>query len=96
MEHNYYKPGDWNAICDTCGFKFKASQLKKRWDGLMVCAADWEPRHPQDLIKAPTEKTAVPWSRPEREDVYVDVTYVESDVGVQSNTIPPATNNNDL
>ena len=94
--HDYFKLGDWNAVCDTCGFKFKASQLKKRWDGLMVCSKDWEPRHPQDLIKAPTETPGVPWSRPEREDVYVDVTYVGSDVGTQSNTVPTGTNNNDL
>ena len=29
--------GDWNAICDRCGFKFKASELKKTWDNLYVC-----------------------------------------------------------
>ena len=29
----YYKSGDWLAICDSCGRKFKASQLRERWDG---------------------------------------------------------------
>lgn len=48
--------GDANSICDCCGFKFKLSQLRKRWDGAMVCSADWEPRHPQDSIKARPER----------------------------------------
>jgi hypothetical protein len=71
-----YKPGDYNAICDVCGFKHKASQLKQRWDGLMVCAEDFETRHPQDLIRIPTENPAVPWSRPEPTDDFIDVPYI--------------------
>lgn len=47
--NDYYKHGTHNAICAVCGFKHKADQLKKRWDGVYVCAADWEPRHPMDL-----------------------------------------------
>lgn len=57
--------GDTNAICDTCGFKFKGSQLRKRWDGPMVCSSCWEPRHPQDMIKAVTERNNVKDARPE-------------------------------
>jgi len=60
-----YKPGDWNADCDECGFTYKASQLRKRWDGAMVCPQDWEPRHPQDLIQPVKEKGGVPWGRPQ-------------------------------
>lgn len=59
----YYKPGSWNAICDVCGFQHKADQLKKRWDGLMVCSSDFETRHPSDLIRVPKEDTGVPWTR---------------------------------
>lgn len=59
-----YRSGDWNAICDSCGKKLKASQLNKRWDGFMVCADDWEPRHPQDFIRAKKDKISVPWTRP--------------------------------
>lgn len=66
----------WNVICDVCGFKYKAYELKERWDGLMVCHLDWETRHPQDLIKIPKEDTSVPWSRPEPIDVFVAVTYL--------------------
>jgi hypothetical protein len=61
---DYLKVGDWNAFCDVCGFKFKSSELRKRWDNLMVCAEDFEMRHPQDLIKSIPEKPAPPFSRP--------------------------------
>jgi len=56
---DYYAHGDHNALCDVCGFKFKASELKQRWDGLMCCQQDWEPRHPQDFVRGIAE-TAVP------------------------------------
>jgi hypothetical protein len=62
---SYFKPGDWNAICDVCGFKFKASQMKQRWDGVMVCHEDWEMRHPMDFLHVQQENTATPWSRPD-------------------------------
>lgn len=52
---NYYKPGTYNTVCDICGFKFKSDELMRRWDNAMVCKYDYEPRHPQSLIKPPTE-----------------------------------------
>jgi hypothetical protein len=55
---DYAKTGDWNAVCAVCGFKYKASELVKRWDGVYVCRTDWEPRHPQELIKMPRERPA--------------------------------------
>lgn len=72
----YYKPGDWNAICDSCGRKFKASQLKKRWDGFMVCNEDFELRHPQDFVKAKNDKIDVPWARTNIDGVFIVVPYV--------------------
>lgn len=74
---NYYKPGTYNAICDVCGFKFKADQLKKRWDNVMVCEADFEVRHPSDLLRVPREDSSVPWSRPEPTDTFTTVNYIE-------------------
>ena len=41
--------GSQNGLCDECGFKFKQTDLRKRWDSLMVCGDCWEPRHPSDL-----------------------------------------------
>lgn len=66
-----YKSGQWLAICDTCGLKFKSSQLKKRWDGFMTCAADWNVRHPLDSIKSPPPEKPIPWSRAEPTDVFL-------------------------
>lgn len=60
---DFYATGDWNAICDECGRKYKASTLWKRWDGFMVCAAHWEPRHPQDFVRGVVDNQNVPWSR---------------------------------
>lgn len=62
---NYYKRGDWNATCDRCGFKFKASQLKEDWEGFRVCEKDFEERHPQDFLRARVDRIGVPWVRPE-------------------------------
>lgn len=66
----YYKPGDNNAVCDRCGKPFKASQLKKTWDGLWVCGPDWEPRHPQDFVRGVKDDQSVRISRPWGEPVY--------------------------
>jgi len=62
---DYYKPNDYNAICDRCGFKFKASDLKKEWTGWMVCDSCWEPRHPQEFLRGKEDNSNVPWSRPD-------------------------------
>jgi len=67
----YAKKGDWNAICDRCGFKYKASQLKKEWDGFYVCKTCWEPRHPSDFYKPSHRDETVPWTRPEPADNYI-------------------------
>jgi len=92
MKRQWY----WRAICDVCGFKLWSYQLRKRWDGLMVCHLDWETRHPQDLIKPPREDTHVPWTRPEQQDVFIEPSYVDSTIGTQDNTVPSGnfTNNN--
>lgn len=66
--------GSWNAICDVCAQKYKSSEMKKRWDGLMVCPNDWEPRHPQDFLRAVPDRQAIPWARPETPDVFVPST----------------------
>ena len=72
MSSNYYKKGDWNAVCAICGFKYKASQLIKNWKGLYVCREDWEPRHQQDYLKARKEDNTLPFTRPENTLLYVD------------------------
>lgn len=93
--HSYVKWGDWNAVCESCGFRFKASELKKRWDGKMVCHLDWETRHPQDLIKIPKEDTSVPWTSPEPADTFVAVTYTVPPGATVPADIPDGTFNQD-
>jgi hypothetical protein len=44
-------PGNWKFACHRCGFWFPSGEIRRQWDGLLVCKKDWEPRHPQTLIK---------------------------------------------
>lgn len=69
----YFKSGSWNAICDVCGFKFKADQMKKRWDGLMTCEADFEHDHPQKYLRVKEDQTSVPWVRSRPADIFIEV-----------------------
>ncbi len=72
-----YKAGQWNALCDVCGFKFKSSELKKRWDGLMVCEDDFEQDHPQKFLRVQEDRQTVPWARPRNEnDTQLTVCYL--------------------
>lgn len=82
-KRNYYKPGDWNAICDRCGFKFKASELKLEWTGLRVCEKDFELRHPLDFMRAKTDKISVPWTRPDTTETVSVSTSTSEALGMQ-------------
>jgi len=61
---DYLQLGDWNTVCYECGKKFKASMLKKHWQGYWVCPTCWEPRHPQDFVKAVQDVVTPPWVQP--------------------------------
>lgn len=70
---NWLKLGDWNVVCDSCGRKFKASTMLKRWDGLFVCKEDYEVKHPQLSLRVHGDKQTVPIPRPEAiQDVFVN------------------------
>lgn len=62
---DYLKLDDWNALCDRCQRKYKASQLKLEWTGWYVCKTCWEPRHKQDFLKGKPDNSNVPWTRPD-------------------------------
>lgn len=64
-----YVKGDYWMICDTCGFKYRRSEMRETWDHLWVCGKDWEPRHPQLDIKAIPDDQRVPVSRPDKSSV---------------------------
>jgi hypothetical protein len=75
---DYYKHGDFNAICDSCLFKFKGSELRKQWDGQMVCKDCFEERHPQDSLRPRPERNKLPWTRPEPESQYITVAEIDT------------------
>lgn len=68
---DYFEPGQWNAICDRCGRKVKSAELRRTWQGFMVCAKDWEPRHPQDFVKGVPDNMTPAWVRPPPIDIFV-------------------------
>jgi len=75
----------YNSICDVCGFKFKASMLRKRWDGFMVCKGDYEMRHPMDFYTTRNDAHLLPWTRPDSDGI---------DVGPAINPLTHTTWNN--
>lgn len=74
MGEGRYVLGDWNAICDRCGFQFKASELKLDWRGQRLCNKDWEPRHPQDFVRGRPERVNPDWVRPDESDALIPYT----------------------
>ena len=77
---DYYKPGDYNVICDRTGAKRKASECQMEWNGLFVSKHSWEARHPQDFVKGRPDHQAVPTARPRpTEPTYLGTTEVSAD-----------------
>ena len=44
--------GNHWVVCDVCGFHYRSSEMRERWDGAVVCKADYETRHQQGYVKA--------------------------------------------
>jgi hypothetical protein len=76
---DYLDIGNWNVIDDESGFKCKASDMVRRWDGYMVKRGGGgdEQRHPQDLIRIRPEKQSAPWVRPDQPNRFVVVAPVD-------------------
>lgn len=72
-----YIKGDFNVICDRSGFKCKASDTRLEWNGLRVYKGFWEPRQPQDKIRAFKDKQAVRNPRPDSTPIFVGVNEVQ-------------------
>lgn len=105
-----YKPGSHWVDCDRCGFTIRSEDARVTWDGLVVCPSDWEPRHPQDFVRAMDERNAA--FRGEIEPVYltsgrpacivdiaiVDVSLIgdEGEGYAPTSTIPSGTFDNSL
>lgn len=76
---NNFILGDSKAACDVCGFDYKQSQLRKRWDGAMVCDKDWEARHPLDSLVARSERQLVIDARPAPAYRFLEVGEITAD-----------------
>jgi len=63
--------GEHNVICDISGFKIKASESRKQWNGLRVHKDFWERRNPQDKLIVPEDDQSVIDPRPEQTDVFL-------------------------
>jgi hypothetical protein len=86
-----YIPGSHWAICDFCTSQFRASDLKKTWDGWWVCDDDFEHRHPQDFLRVKEEHIYVDDPiRPENTDNEIDVTFEET------TSVPSGTFDNEI
>ena len=56
--------GDYNVVCDRSGMVFKRSECRTTWDNKLVAKKFWEPRQPQDIIRAYADKMDVPIAKP--------------------------------
>lgn len=53
-----WQAGNHWAECQRCGFEYRQKELKKEWTNLIVCPDCYEPRHPQDFVRAAPDKVA--------------------------------------
>ena len=75
-----FKIGDNNVICDRCGFKRKASTMRREWNNLVVCREEcWEPRHSQDFVRGRRDRQNVRVNRPEGADNFLTANEVTVD-----------------
>jgi hypothetical protein len=78
---NRYIKGQWNVICDRCGFKRKISEVRLEWDNLLVCIDKcWEARQPQDFVKGVPDMRPVPIARPEAPDQFITTPVLPEDL----------------
>jgi len=87
-----FKDGDNWVECQVCGMDTYASDIKKRWDGVLVCPEDYETRHPQDFVRARKDKIAATIVAPQPTEI--DVSPTLSGQGADT-TIPTGTFNED-
>lgn len=75
-----FQPGNHWLICDSCGLKFRRSEMRMRWDNMMVCRKDWEPRHPQEFVRGKRERIAVDIARPDSDPVMITTPVTQDDL----------------
>ena len=71
--------GNTYNICDVSGFRARPGELVRRWDGVWVLPEFWEPRHPQDFVRAKAERLTGS-IRPESPDLFISTAVLASDL----------------
>lgn len=67
-----YVKGEHKVSCQRCFKEVLSSKARKEWTGLIICKSCWEPRHPQDFVRArPDNQSAKGLISPEPEETYV-------------------------
>lgn len=64
------------AICDASGFAIARDDMVRQWDGLMVARRFCDTRNPQDFVTGRRDNEALPWTRPEADDVFLTTNQV--------------------
>lgn len=68
-----FQSGQHWVVCDRCGCDIRAMDARITWEGFVVCPDDWEPRHPQDFVRAREDRIAPEgFVRPEVTDNFVN------------------------
>lgn len=69
-QHEFFKGGEWNAVCDQCGLVYKSSQLRRGADGpgsvqsgMYVCEKCYDLPQPQAYVRGKVDKQQPPWVR---------------------------------
>lgn len=53
-----YQAGNHWTQCDECGFDYRVSEMRRRWDNAVVCRKCFELRHPQDFVRGIKDDSA--------------------------------------
>ena len=64
-------PGNWKVACDVCDQWYASSEIKKRWDGRMVCPHDYEARHPATTYNYKTHVSVPDFIRKSAADTFL-------------------------
>ncbi len=68
-----YDPNHWIVICDRCGVRRDSSEMRKEWQGFLVCLTCYEDRHPlldEGKYQRPETKIPNP-TRPESSSIFI-------------------------
>jgi hypothetical protein len=70
MTREGFKSGDSYLIDDITGLKIRRSDAVKKWDGAIVHQGETNPRHPQDFVRAKSDRQLADVVRPRSIDVF--------------------------